>query len=216
MTSLSPPSLSSPISDLLCPFARLCQASRLLGKVLRHHGQRDVQETEHFQQASDLYLELSDLARILVHQAAMPEEYLAFTTPMSVCFSALSALCDPYACNFLGAKPGTPEEAKMQTQAVDGLNTVSSSIKDFSDHLISQTTNNVAIERVSPFVMETLYTAGAHFAWDVRESGNESSQESLDSIRQSLGRFSDKWKCSEAYLRILEAQEFTYATVASG
>ncbi|KFY03880.1 hypothetical protein O988_01141 [Pseudogymnoascus sp. VKM F-3808] len=216
MASLNPPSVSSPLSDPLCPFARLCQASRLLGKVLRHHGQRDMPETERFQQASDLYLELSDLARILVHQAAMPQEYLAFTTPMSVCFSALCALCDPYACHGAGDQPANPEEAKMQTQAVDGLKTVSSSIKDFSDHLVSQTTNNVDIERVSPFVMETLYTAGANFAWDVRESGNESSQESLDSIRHNLGRFSGKWKSSDAYLRILEAQEFTYAAVASG
>lgn len=204
------------MSDPLCPFARLCQASRLLGKVLRHHGQRDVQATERFQEASDLYLELSDLARILVHQAAMPQEYLGFSTPMSVCFSALCALCDPYACQGGGDQPTTPEEGKMQTQAVDGLKTVSSSIKEFSDHLVSQTSNNLDIERVSPFVMETLYTAGANFAWDVRETGNESSQESLDSIRQNLGRFSGKWKASEAYLRILEAQEFTYAAVASG
>ncbi|KAL5346249.1 hypothetical protein ACLOAV_008517 [Pseudogymnoascus australis] len=214
MASQNPPSVSSPLSDPLCPFARLCQASRLLGKVVRHHGQRDVQETKHFQQASDLYLELSELARILTHQAAMPQEYLPFSTPMSVCFSALCALCDPYACH--GEQPTTPEQSKMQTQAVDGLNTVSSSIKEFSDHLISQTTNNLDIERVSPFVMETLYTAGANFAWDVRETGNESSQESLDSIRQNLGRFVGKWKSSQAYLRILEAQEFTYAVVASG
>lgn len=214
MASQNPPSVSSPLSDPLCPFARLCQASRLLGKVVRHHGQRDVQEMERFKQASDLYLELSDLARILTHQAAMPQEYLSFSTPMSVCFSALCALCDPYACH--GEQPTTPEQSKMQTQAVDGLNTVSSSIKEFSDHLISQTTNNLDIERVSPFVLETLYTAGANFAWDVRETGNESSQESLDSIRQNLGRFGGKWKSSQAYLRILEAQEFTYAVVASG
>lgn len=216
MASQNPPSISSPMSDPLCPFARLCQASRLLGKVIRHHGQRDIQDTERFQQASDLYLELSDLARILVHQAAMPQEYLAFSTPMSVCFSALCALCDPYACHGSEDKPATPEQGKMQTQAVDGLKTVSSSIKEFSEHLVSQTMNNLDIERVSPFVMETLYTAGANFAWDVRESGNESAQESLDFMRQNLERFSDKWKSSQAYLRILEAQEFTYAAVASG
>lgn len=216
MASQNPPSVSSPTSDQLCPFARLCQASRLLGKVLRHHGQVDVQATERFQQASDLYLELSDLARVLVHQAAMPQEYLGFSTPMSICFSALCALCDPYACHVSGDQPTTPEESKMQTQAVDGLKTVSSSIKEFSDHLTLQTTNNLDIERVSPFVVETLYTAGANYAWDVRETGNEASQESLDSIRQSLGRLGGKWKCSQAYLRILEAQEFTYAPVAGG
>jgi len=186
-----------------------------LGKVLRHHRQKDVQETELFRQASALYLELSDLARILVHEAANSQDYLALSTSMSVCFSALCTLCDPYACHGLREQSNSPEETTMQIQAIEGLKAVADNIRDFSGQVILQTPHSLDIDRVSPFVMDSLYAAAANFAWDVRESGNENSQESLDNIRQCLRRFGGRWRSPQEYLRILEAQEFTYA-VGSG
>lgn len=173
-----------------------------------------MQETELFRQASALYLELSDLVRILLHEAANSQDYLVLAPSMAVCFSALCALYDPYACHGL-LEQSSPEETTMQIQALEGLKALSDNIIEFSRQVILRTPHSLDIDRVSPFVMDSLYAAAAHFAWEIRESGNEASQESLDNIRQCLQRFGGRWRSSHEYLRILEAQEFTYA-VGSG
>lgn len=207
--------ISTDFTTSVCPFARLCQAANMLGKVLRHHRLKNVQEDERFRQASTLYVELSDLARILVQEASTSPDYLAMASPMAVCFSALCFLCDPYACQALRPPSNTPEEATMQVQAVEGLKSVSEGIRDFSEQIVARTPHSLDIDRVSLFVIDSLYAAAANFAWDVRESGSETSQASLDNIRQCLRRFVGRWRSSQEFLRILEAQEFTYA-VGSG
>jgi hypothetical protein len=99
----------------------------------------------------------------------------------------------------------------MQVQAVEGLQTVSASIVEFAKKLDLATTGMQGLDRLSPIIMDALYSAASNNAWFVRESGNENNQIDLDSLRHILRKFGGRWRSAAEYLRILEAQEFTYA-----
>ena len=210
--------VTTPVSEPASPYARLCQAAVLTGKVLRHHRSNPLPEDEKYREASELYVELSELARILVREASDSQDYLPLATPMAVTFSALAALCDPYACQSMRLEH-TPEGATMQIQAIEGIRSVSESIRNFAQEISNLVLNNGhdpnhdprIMERVSPLILDALYSGASNFAWDVRESGNQSSEEGLGIIREALRGFTNRWRVAGEYLRVLEAQEFTYA-----
>jgi hypothetical protein len=203
--------ISSAMSEAVDTFARLCQSSIYLGKVLRHHLDLSTPENQQFISASELYLEISALTRRITQDAEQsPDFYLLHAAPMAICFSALCTLCDTYACHRPN-QSNSPEEATMQIQAIEGLKSVSASIKEFAEQIIAHTQHSLDIDKISPFIMDALYAAAANYAWLVRESGAEDCQIALESIRHSLRRLGGRWRCAAEYLRILEAQEFTYA-----
>ena len=218
--------ITSPISEPASTFARLCQAAHLTGRVLRHHRSKGTPEDELFREASSLYVELSDLARVLIDEASATQDYLSLVSPMAVTFSAIAALCDPYACQTMRVENNTSEGATMQIQAIDGIRSVAESIRNFAQEITnlvsSPSPSNPShpshnslqsreLDKVSPLILDALYSGASNFAWDVRESGNASSEEGLGTIRECLRLFTSKWRCAGEYLRVLEAQEFTYA-----
>jgi hypothetical protein len=208
--------VSSPVDDAVAPFPRLCQASVMLGKVLaHHHGEKIPSETARYNLASQLYLDVSILARKIVEEAAESNDYLSLAAPMALTFSALCILCDSYSCP-KACTPTSTEAAAMQVQAIDGLKTVSRSIVDFTEQINAATPLPHDLDRVSPMIMDALYSAAANYAWMVRESGDENSQMALESVRHCLRRLGTRWRNAAEYLRILEAQEFTYAVGSAG
>jgi len=104
----------------------------------------------------------------------------------------------------------------MMAKALDGLKTVSSSTVEFAEHINNATPLPEDMDRVSPLIMDALYSAASSCAWMVRESGDEKSQMALDSIRHSFRRLSTRWRNAAEYLRVLEAQEFTFAIGSAG
>jgi len=210
--------LSAPIDSPVASFPRLCQASSMMGKVLHHHlGEKIPIETARLDLASQLYIDVSALARQITEEIATVPDYITLTAPLSLTFSALATLCEPYSCpTGYGSKTASAEVAAMQIQAVDGLKTVSRSILDFSEQINAVTTEPQDLDRISPIVMAPLYAAAANFAWLVRESGDENSQMALDALRRTLSRLGTRWRNAAEYARILEAQEFQYAVGSAG
>lgn len=208
--------VSNPIDDPVAPFPRLCQTSIMLGKVLKHHwGIKDLNQKPHFIEASNLYSDVSNLARTLLDETTNSTDFLNLAAPLALAYSTLCILCDSYSCP-KSCAASTPEAAAMQAQAVDGLKTASSSIVEFSNHINNATPLPQDLDRISPIIMDALYSAAANYAWLVRESGDEDSQRALDSIRYSLRRLGSRWRNAAEYLRILEAREFTYALGSAG
>ena len=205
--------VSNPFSDPVDPFPRLCQASVLMGKVFSHqYGGRIPSDIAKFGLANQLYIDVSILARKLNEEADSTHDYLSLTVPLSLTYSTLCVLCEAYSCpEPSGCAVKTPEGAEMQVKAIDGLKTVAGSILDFADRISAATQNPQDLDRLSPIIMDTIYMAAINFAWLVRESGDESYQAALDSLRHCLRRFGTRWRNAAEYLRILEAKEFTYA-----
>jgi len=209
--------VGSPIDEWVAPFPRLCQVSMMLGRVLNHHhGEHIPSETAQFGQATQLYLDVSALIRKLTGEAANSHDLLAIATPLALSFNCLFALCEPYSCPSNSNPSRTPEAAEMVVQAVDGLKSVAASVVSFAEQVNAVTPLPQDLDRVSPVIMDALYSAAAQCAWVVRESGDENSQMALDSLRHCLRRLGTRWRNAAEYLRVLEAQEFTYAVGSAG
>lgn len=215
MTKVVQRSVSTAVDFPLGPFPRLCQAYIMLGKVFsHHHGDSAASEMEHFSTASQLYHDSSALTTKILDEAGSTPDYLALATPLALTFSTLYALCEPYSCPPSGQPVNSEEASKMQTQAIEGLNYVSGTVVDFAGQLNAVAPLAHDLDSISPLVMDSLYSAASHHAWQVRESGDQSSQVALDSIRHSLRRLGTRWRNAAEYLRFLEAQEFHYAVRA--
>lgn len=201
--------VSTPVDEPAAPFPRICQASVMLGKVFsHHHGVKHSTEAERFSSATELYVEVSALARKLSEEAVNTQDYLSLATPLALTHSTLFTLCEHYSCPTNTTT--TPEASAMTIQAVDGLKATAASVVHFAEQINTSTPSPQDLDRVSPIIMDALYSAAANYAWVVRESGDENSQLALDSLRRCLGRLGTRWRNAAEYLRILEAQEFTY------
>lgn len=205
--------VSTPVSESVDPFPRLCQASLIMGRVLSHHyGEKIPSDNAKFGLANQLYGDISTLARKLQEEADITLDYLSLTPALSLTYNTLFVLCEEYSCpDKTGCNTVSAEKADMQNKAVDGLKTVASSVVDFAQRINAATQDPRDLDRLSPTIMDSIYAAAANFAWLVRETGDENHQMALDSLRHCLRRFGTRWKNASEYLRILEAKEFTYA-----
>ena len=203
--------VGSPISDPVASFPRLCQATIMLGKVFSHnYGDDFPSETAQYEAATQLYSEASALAGKITEEAEADQDFFGHASALALTFSALCTLCDKYSRPKGGKSPGN-ESSDMLVQAIEGLKTVSSSIVNFVNHIDVNTQTVQDLDRISPIIMDALYSAAANCAWMVRESGDEVYQNALDAIRICLRKLETRWRNAAEYARILEAQEFSYA-----
>ena len=187
----------------------------MMGKVLSHHYWETINsETARFSLASQLYLDISRLIRKLTAEAANSPDFLGIASPLALSYSALCTLCDKYSCP-QAASAQSDDASAMQVKAVDGLKSVAQNVVDFAEQINAATASPQDLDRVSPVIMDALYSAASNYAWMVRESGDETSQMALESLRHCLRRLGVRWRSAAEYLRILEAQEFQYA-IGSG
>jgi hypothetical protein len=213
MTSARQGLVGSPISEPVASFPRLCQATIKMGEVFAHrYGKKFVSDTERFKAATDLYTEVSGLSTKIIEQADAEHDFFSYASSLALTFSTLCALCDEYSCPKGGCKATASKEvSEMQIQAIEGLKTVSDSILHFVHHINANTEVLQDLDRISPIIMDALYAAAANYAWQVRESGGELYQTALDEIRNCLRKLGVRWRNAAEYVRILEAQEFSYA-----
>ncbi|KAH8813234.1 hypothetical protein F5884DRAFT_787818 [Xylogone sp. PMI_703] len=210
--------LSSPYVEPVAPFPRLCQASHLLGKTFAHHEAKFPSDKEQYDDATHIFDRATSLVQTIQEESASSGDVITLSSALAVAFSSISAICDPYSCPRLqtGGPELTGDAAEAQLRALNGLKRVSQQIQEFSEQLNSAMPLAQDIDKVSPFIMDALYCGAASHAWWVRESGDANSQLSLDSLRNNLRRLGGRWRNAAEYLRILEAQEFTYAVGGAG
>ncbi|KAH6711553.1 hypothetical protein BKA61DRAFT_611180 [Leptodontidium sp. MPI-SDFR-AT-0119] len=217
VTSAGQRTVGMPIDVAVDPFPRLCQAYSTMGAVIsHHHGKKLPDEKDQFMAATQLYSEISNLILKLTEEST--NDPLGLASPLAVAYSTLCMLCKRYSCPSTRncAPPSTQAASEMQTQAIEGLRSVSASIKEFAGHIADVTPQPLDLDRVSPIIMDALYSAASNYAWMVRESGDETCQNALDSLRNTMRRLGVRWRSAAEYLRILEAQEFTYAVGSAG
>ena len=204
--------VGSPISEPVTSFSRLCQAIIMMGKVFSHqYGDGLPSEAEQLKAASDLYGNASELATTISKEADIEQDFFGYASAIAVTYSTLCALCEGYSCPKGRCKSLGKESSDMQTQAIEGLRSVGGSIVNFVDHINANTPLGQDLDRLSPIIMDSLYAAASNYAWLVRESGDVMYQTALDAIRDCLKKLGARWRNAAEYLRILEAQEFSYA-----
>lgn len=96
MTTSEPLYVSSPTTVRASPFARTCQATHLLGRLIRHLNDRNVEPAFRFSEAGQLHRTFAALASLLPGEfQASPDQ---LSTATALMYGGMLHLYDPYAC----------------------------------------------------------------------------------------------------------------------
>lgn len=208
ITTSEPLYVSSPTNVRAGAFTRTCQASHLLGRLIRLLNDRLLDSPLRFTEAIQLQKTLQALANLLpndVHQSPM-----SYGTSLAICYSALLHLCDPFACTESNRGEHTVEETEMQAISIIALKSVSADVLEFSHLLQMAMTSNLAA--ISPLVGDCIYSAAATYAWLVHESGSREMADAYHTLRNVLEKMASRWAVGWEYLAILEkSKESLYA-----
>ena len=190
MTTSEPLYVSSPTSVKASAFARTCQATHLLGRLVRHLNDRNVEPSFRFSEAGQLHRTLAAFASLLPPEFQDSPEQLS--SSVALVYGGMLHLYDPYACTESNGGRYTAEEAEMQTIAIAGLKTTAEEVLCFSQRLQICIDENMAAS--SPLVIDCLYQAAATYTWLLYEKGNPDILTSLKSLTECLRMLDVRWK----------------------
>ncbi|EXJ62130.1 hypothetical protein A1O7_02563 [Cladophialophora yegresii CBS 114405] len=205
LSTSEPLYVSTPTNVRASPFARTCQATHLLGRLIRLLNDRVLDASMRFSEAIQLHRTLQALANLLPNDVARaPERY---GTPLAICYSSLMHLCDPFACTESNHGQHTVEETEMQTIAIAGLKTLAADVLRFSELFhISMLANPAAS---SPLVGDCLYFAASIYAWLANETGSKPMADAYHSLRRVLETMGTRWAVAHEYLALLNTSKET-------
>ena len=195
MTTSEPLYVSSPTSVKASSFARTCQATHLLGRLVRHLNDRNVDPKFRFSEAGQLHRTLTALASLLPAEFQNSPEQLS--SSVALVYGGMLHLYDPYACTESNGGHHTPEETEMQTIAIAGLRTTAEQVLSFSQRL--QTCVGYNLGASSPLVIDCLYQAAATYAWLLYETANPDMLSSFNSLTECLKMLDVRWKVAGKY-----------------
>ena len=207
MTASEPLYVSSPTSVRAGAFARTCQATHLLGRLIRLLNDRQDESVMRFTEAILMHRTITALTNLLPPEVEQSPE--RFGTSMSLCYAALFHLCDRFACTEANRGEHTVEETEMQTVAIAGLKAISADALQFARLLSHTMTTNLAA--TSPLTADCLYQTAAQYAWLVHETGEESMAHAYQTTVNTLTLMNGRWAVAGEYLKVLdEGRETLY------
>ena len=185
--------LSSPPGVPAGRFARLCQASHLLGKILRHGRDRTLDDDERFPEAIQLNRLLQALSSVISSELS-EDSCVALRSTMAVCYSGMMVLNRPYSgieSPEFSLDFSTPRE--FQKHALATLKSAGREITNLSASL--QEDLNTQIDQCSPLIAHCLYQAGSVLAWFYRKLPNDIKvAEAVEVLKETLRRLDKRWK----------------------
>lgn len=207
MTTSEPLYVSSPTNVRAGAFARTCQATHLLGRLIRLLNDNLLEAPARFTEAIQLHRTIQALANLVPADVQRSPEY--FGTSIALCYSSLIHLSDPFACTESNRGDHTVEETEMQGIAIASMRNAANDALQFSYLLRRSMTQNPS--SISPLIGDCLYMAAATYAWIVHETGSREAAESYHSLKNVLEIMSCRWAVGAQYLAILKkAQETLY------
>jgi len=211
ITTSEPLYVSSPTNVRAGSFARTCQATHLLGRLIRLLNDNLLESPARFTEAIQLHRTIQALANLVPADVQRSPE--RFGTSIALCYSSLLHLSDPFACTESNRGDHTVEETEMQAIAISSMRSAASDAFQFSQLFkISMARNPPSI---SPLVADCFYMAATTYAWIVHETGSRDAAESYHSLRDVLELMNCRWGVAGQYLSILnKAQETLYPQTA--
>ncbi|KAL1963623.1 hypothetical protein VTN77DRAFT_7944 [Rasamsonia byssochlamydoides] len=171
-------------------YARACQAAHLLGRVLGHRDDRELEGTFRFIAAMQIHATLEALASVLsMESRASPEK---LSTAFGLLSSARFTLYDPYSCTASNHGRRTVEEMQMQSISLNGLKETAQDVLEYSQYL--QNRVGFDLSKASPLLCDSLYQAAADFAWLQQENGDPQMAVGFVAITEMLKLWSTRRK----------------------
>ncbi|KAK5134599.1 hypothetical protein LTR08_006255 [Meristemomyces frigidus] len=201
MLVAAPLALSASQTVRAAPFARTCQASHLLGKVLRHLTDKTIPADYRFDEALQLNRTIRALAGILPDEAEDDDPAVRPTlcTSMAICYSGLLTLYDAYSCTTNNVSLGPEAQLVMQKEAIEGLAEISATVMIFARR-IRAFIDRAGLPKLSPFTIDCIYQAAANYAWYVRESSDPACGERLAELKELLMLCDQRWRVAGQYV----------------
>ncbi|KAI1325749.1 hypothetical protein F5Y16DRAFT_377050 [Xylariaceae sp. FL0255] len=214
---ISSPSTNEPVS----PFARICQSALLISKGLRYCQKAKMIKLQHElpdrSEASCLIETAFSLSACLANEVlSAPSNYPALVAARSLSYSAIYKIIGAHQPDSSSATSPTPSLQETQwanetlaTQAMtfETQRKASADVSDMAASVSTHVRTKEEVQKLSPFVLGALYSAGVTFSW-WREQGYDSvSITSLELVKKCLLRVSSRWSLATEYLTLLEQQE---------
>lgn len=183
-------------------FARACQASHLLSRVLRQIRDRDTDADILYQEAIQLNRTLlalssviSDESKAVVEATGDVTAQLPLFTAAGICFSALLSLYDGYSCaeETREEHRGNPSLLEIQKQSITGLKEVSGQVVQLARR-VKAIAELGGMFKTSPFIIDSLYQAAAICLWWTRESGSDEATSMVIALKEALELLGMRWK----------------------
>ncbi|KAL3479386.1 hypothetical protein BJX99DRAFT_78198 [Aspergillus californicus] len=194
--------------DTLTPFARLAQASNLLGRVIRHCNDTTLQLGFVIEDFEALYQALYSLLELLpAPQQAMEIDGIIART---ICYSALFKLSDHHSCDMF-----SEDTSSLDPTAAPRIRACMQKslhiIKDISEQVTAllQGVGGFLIRdpgtlsRVSPFMLHCFYTCAQNVAWMALETDSPRYLTGRAVCEEVLGILGKRWRVAGVYLELL-------------
>ncbi|KAJ5522778.1 hypothetical protein N7513_013351 [Penicillium frequentans] len=195
--------LSSNSDTPVSSFARLAQASNLLGRVVKHCNDTSLEieyVLDNFERLTQTIIAFLQLITTNQDLSSNP-----FSTAAAICFSALFKLASHHACDMhieqgldIAVASRVREIMQRSVQMLkDTSNQVILFVRDTRQSLTSET-----MELVSPLVLNCIYSSTANLSWMGIENGAPQyavGKAVCEEMLQSLGA---RWKAANAYLEL--------------
>ena len=160
----------------MSPFARTCQATHLLSRVIVHinTGEDDSNPAHYYRQALHLHQVILSFHNAL-HKAVASGDTatsVELSSAVGICSTALIALCDQHTCADLDnpAGIGIPEQLKMQSTALETLQEIMPMIAEWAARLTHCLDETAWSAMASPFVSQSVYSAAKQLLCCIRET----------------------------------------------
>jgi hypothetical protein len=179
------------------PFARTCQASHLLSRILSHINFKPTDMRQHYTDGILLHQVLEAFHRGISHelQNSGPSAFNALSTANAICYSALIALYDHHSCAEADnpAGVGLEEQLRIQEISLTSLQThVGPAIHDFAQ-TISELVDREGLQVTNPFLAPCLYSAAVQYKWYIRETNRSDLGGVLSVLMRALTDVGLRW-----------------------
>lgn len=187
------------------PFARTCQATHLLSRVLRHIRDKNVEARFYFEEAMILHKTLSAFHEVLKVEVAAAEvatfdghsernSRRNLLTAAALCYSALVGLYDQHTCADaeVAERIGIPEQIEVQAIALPAILEIGVEIQKFAGRIM-QLVEEEGLLQTSPFWCDCLYSAGMKYTWYIQETSNFELMHAVSDIKNALKTLARRW-----------------------
>ena len=199
MSSSEPLYVSSPTTVYAGAFARTCQATHLMGKVIRVVNDRSDANIR-IAETAQLYRTLEALNSFL--SSELPRSPAQYATSVALCHGAMLHLCDAFCCP--EANPtNTPEGSEMQATAIAGMRKTAEEIRRFAEVLTTLMHRNISA--ISPLTADSVYMAAQTYAWLAHETGFPEDVTHYHSLRRVLQQMNSRWAVAGEYFKAIDA-----------
>ncbi|KAL7795570.1 hypothetical protein V8C43DRAFT_279404 [Trichoderma afarasin] len=201
-------SLASATSMQVSPFARVAQASHLLGRVIKHCNDQTSSPAFMLEDMELLHQTTSSILSLLTENSAVAG---AFYLAQSLCLSAQMKLSDHHSCDsFSENMPIDIETAALLRECMDRsiakMKENCSRVVSFAQVLmkLAQDSHLVCL---SPLVLHCLYRTSVALSWMAMETSNEQYLIGKTICVNALQMMNTRWKAAGAYLELLNVAE---------